>query len=209
MLINLTLFLGDRTALSPTSGRGWFHGVDRLSGRSESRDWAGEESADGARVTSGIVAAAERLRTAARTAEPCEPVRDLISGGGEAYQVQRLLTESALAAGRRITGGPPGVPVGPPDCTMFPYVSEFPTTEGQGVELTDRVAPGDGSEPRGGRCGGRRSGRGGLRRCPRGALDRLLARQVTEAEPGATHPPLHLVTGSPVEAAAAAAAWNG
>ncbi|WP_214403508.1 2-keto-4-pentenoate hydratase [Pseudonocardia lacus] len=53
-----------------------------------------------------IQEAAERLRTAARTRTPCPPVRDLLpdATARTAYAVQNLLTESALAEGRRIVG---------------------------------------------------------------------------------------------------------
>jgi len=49
--------------------------------------------------------AADRLLAAARDRAPCAPVRDLI-GSGEAagYAVQQLLTQEALASGRRVTG---------------------------------------------------------------------------------------------------------
>jgi 2-keto-4-pentenoate hydratase len=50
--------------------------------------------------------AADRLMAAARDRAPCAPVRDLIGSGGMAagYAVQQLLTQEALASGRRITG---------------------------------------------------------------------------------------------------------
>ncbi|MCO1656106.1 2-keto-4-pentenoate hydratase [Pseudonocardia humida] len=53
-----------------------------------------------------IEEAAERLRTAARTRTPCPPVRDLLPDGTArtAYAVQNLLTEAALAEGRRVVG---------------------------------------------------------------------------------------------------------
>lgn len=49
--------------------------------------------------------AADRLFAAARTAMPCEPVRDLIGSGLKAaYEVQFLNTERAVAEGRRLVG---------------------------------------------------------------------------------------------------------
>ena len=50
--------------------------------------------------------AADRLLAAARDRAPCAPVRDLIGSGDMAagYAVQQLLTQEALASGRRITG---------------------------------------------------------------------------------------------------------
>jgi 2-keto-4-pentenoate hydratase len=50
--------------------------------------------------------AADRLMAAARDRAPCAPVRDLIGSAGMAagYAVQQLLTQEALASGRRITG---------------------------------------------------------------------------------------------------------
>ncbi|MEU4155437.1 fumarylacetoacetate hydrolase family protein [Actinoplanes sp. NPDC026670] len=51
-------------------------------------------------------AAADRLRHAARTRQPCRPVRELLHDPSAAagYGVQSLLTRHALAAGRTITG---------------------------------------------------------------------------------------------------------
>ena len=50
--------------------------------------------------------AAELLATAADTATPCPPIRDLFADGDvdAAYEVQRLGTERALAAGHRLVG---------------------------------------------------------------------------------------------------------
>ncbi|WP_199543043.1 2-keto-4-pentenoate hydratase [Prauserella sp. PE36] len=55
---------------------------------------------------SGIREAAERLLEATRTHVPCAPVRDVLpDGSGEtAYAVQGILTERALADGRRMVG---------------------------------------------------------------------------------------------------------
>ena len=49
--------------------------------------------------------AADRLLAAARDRAPCAPVRDLIGSGDMAagYAVQQLLTQEALASGRRVT----------------------------------------------------------------------------------------------------------
>ena len=56
--------------------------------------------------TSVISLAAERLITAAATGVPAAPVRDLLGATdiALAYEVQRVLTKTRLAAGRRITG---------------------------------------------------------------------------------------------------------
>ncbi len=53
-----------------------------------------------------IAAAAERLRQAMRTKQPCPPVRDLIGRDdvSTAYAVQRLLVEERLAAGAEVVG---------------------------------------------------------------------------------------------------------
>src|ERR1700728_3606030 len=55
---------------------------------------------------SAISLAAQRLITAAATGVPTAPVRDLLGATdiALAYEVQRVLTETRLAAGRRITG---------------------------------------------------------------------------------------------------------
>lgn len=54
----------------------------------------------------GVVAAADRLRTAAVTRTACAPVRDLLPTGDidAAYAVQELLTAEGVAAGRRVCG---------------------------------------------------------------------------------------------------------
>lgn len=53
-----------------------------------------------------IQEAAQQLRTAAQTRTPCPPVRDLLpdATAQTAYAVQNLLTEAALAEGRRAIG---------------------------------------------------------------------------------------------------------
>ena len=51
-----------------------------------------------------VEAAAARLAAAYDTGVPCDPVRDLIASVADAYAVQDLLTERALAAGRRLVG---------------------------------------------------------------------------------------------------------
>lgn len=53
-----------------------------------------------------IEQAAARLRDAARSGQPCAPVRDLIGTGdvSRAYAVQRLLTEDRVATGARVVG---------------------------------------------------------------------------------------------------------
>lgn len=53
-----------------------------------------------------IAAAADRLRTAARTATPCPPVRDLIGSDDvdSAYAVQRALADGRRAEGARVVG---------------------------------------------------------------------------------------------------------
>ncbi|WP_433191929.1 2-keto-4-pentenoate hydratase [Nocardia sp. CA-107356] len=53
-----------------------------------------------------IEQAAERLRTAAETRTPCEPVRDLIGDSDleTVYRVPALVTESRCAAGHRMIG---------------------------------------------------------------------------------------------------------
>jgi 2-keto-4-pentenoate hydratase len=50
--------------------------------------------------------AADRLLAAALDRAPCQPVRDLLGDGGmpAGYAVQQLLTQQALASGRRISG---------------------------------------------------------------------------------------------------------
>lgn len=55
---------------------------------------------------SAIETAADRLWEAARTAVPCDPVRDLIGADDldAAYRVQALLTERRLADGQRLVG---------------------------------------------------------------------------------------------------------
>lgn len=56
-------------------------------------------------LAEGIRAAADRLSEAARTGQPCAPVRDLIGLSPEAaYEVQFLTTRAALEAGRRLVG---------------------------------------------------------------------------------------------------------
>ncbi|MFT4288530.1 2-keto-4-pentenoate hydratase [Nocardioides sp.] len=57
-------------------------------------------------VPDTVTAAADRLRTAAATATPVEPVRDLIGRDdvAAAYAVQELLTRERVAAGARIVG---------------------------------------------------------------------------------------------------------
>ncbi|MFW5470245.1 2-keto-4-pentenoate hydratase [Knoellia sp. CPCC 206435] len=53
-----------------------------------------------------VIEAVERLETAARTGQPCPPVRDLIGETdlGRAYAVQHLLAERRRAAGGRVVG---------------------------------------------------------------------------------------------------------
>ena len=53
-----------------------------------------------------IEAAAERLRRAAETRQPCDPVRDLIGMDNEAaaYAVQEINTKRKLDAGRKLVG---------------------------------------------------------------------------------------------------------
>lgn len=53
-----------------------------------------------------VGSAAERLERAARLREPCAPVRDILPENDldAAYAVQALLTERAVAAGRRVVG---------------------------------------------------------------------------------------------------------
>ncbi len=53
-----------------------------------------------------IRSAADRLRQAHSSRTPCEPVADLLARGGvaDAYAVQELNTERALADGRRLVG---------------------------------------------------------------------------------------------------------
>ena len=57
-------------------------------------------------VVAPIRQAADRLDEAARHRDPCAPVRDLLRAGDvdAAYAVQALLTERAVASGRRIVG---------------------------------------------------------------------------------------------------------
>lgn len=57
-------------------------------------------------MSGAIERAAQNLRQAAETGQPCPPVRTLLPEGdlAAAYQVQRVNTELALAAGRRISG---------------------------------------------------------------------------------------------------------
>ena len=58
-----------------------------------------------------VQTAAARLQEAARTGEPCEPVRDLIgrTDVALAYEVQQVLTRDRLAAGARIAGRKIGI----------------------------------------------------------------------------------------------------
>jgi 2-keto-4-pentenoate hydratase len=53
-----------------------------------------------------IRSVADRLRQANSSRTPCEPVVDLLTGGGvaDAYAVQELNTDRALAEGRRLVG---------------------------------------------------------------------------------------------------------
>ncbi|RKS67791.1 2-keto-4-pentenoate hydratase [Actinomadura pelletieri DSM 43383] len=55
-------------------------------------------------MTTNIETAAERLRGAYAEGVPCAPVRDLIATVDDAYAVQDALTETWLAAGRRLAG---------------------------------------------------------------------------------------------------------
>ncbi|MGM1065026.1 2-keto-4-pentenoate hydratase [Saccharothrix sp. Mg75] len=57
-------------------------------------------------MNAAVRKAAEALATAADTATPCPPVRDLFADGDvdAAYAVQRLNTERVLAAGHRLVG---------------------------------------------------------------------------------------------------------
>jgi 2-keto-4-pentenoate hydratase len=57
-------------------------------------------------TTDPVVAAFDRLRTAAQTRTPCAPVRDLIGPDDEtlAYAVQRRTTEARIREGRRAVG---------------------------------------------------------------------------------------------------------
>ncbi|MGF3056553.1 2-keto-4-pentenoate hydratase [Microbacterium sp. YY-01] len=51
-----------------------------------------------------ITEAVERLRTAARTATPCAPVRDIITTLDDAYAVQSHIVGAEIDSGRRIGG---------------------------------------------------------------------------------------------------------
>ncbi|MEQ4715725.1 fumarylacetoacetate hydrolase family protein [Nonomuraea sp. B19D2] len=53
--------------------------------------------------------AADRLAEAARSGEPCAPIRDLVSTAADAYAVQEINTRRALEAGRRLVGRKIGV----------------------------------------------------------------------------------------------------
>lgn len=55
---------------------------------------------------SALHEAAARLAAAAATGEACEPIRNLIASGNidDAYAIQNILTDRALASGRRIVG---------------------------------------------------------------------------------------------------------
>jgi 2-keto-4-pentenoate hydratase len=57
-------------------------------------------------MNEAVPKAAEVLATAAETATPCPPIRDLFADGDidAAYEVQRLTIERALAAGQRLVG---------------------------------------------------------------------------------------------------------
>ena len=57
-------------------------------------------------TTTGLREAADRLIAAAAAPRHCDPVRDLLGDSdiAAAYAVQRLITEDALARGRRIVG---------------------------------------------------------------------------------------------------------
>ncbi len=99
---------------------------------------------------SAVAAAAERLRIAAEAGEPCEPIRDLIpeSDLGGAYEVQRVNTQLAVAAGRRIVGRKIGLTnpavqaqlgVDQPDFgTLF---AEMAFTDGAEVPWTGLIQP--------------------------------------------------------------------
>jgi 2-keto-4-pentenoate hydratase len=94
--------------------------------------------------------AARRLRTAAETATPGAPVRDLISAGGvdAAYAVQEVNTRHYLGAGRRLVGRKTGLTsksvrdqfgVDQPDYGMLFADMEVP--EGQPITPTQVVQP--------------------------------------------------------------------
>ncbi|SDM41977.1 2-keto-4-pentenoate hydratase [Nonomuraea jiangxiensis] len=53
--------------------------------------------------------AADRLVEAARSGEPCAPIRDLVATAADGYAVQEINTRRALGAGRRLVGRKIGV----------------------------------------------------------------------------------------------------
>lgn len=57
-------------------------------------------------MSATLEAAADRLCEASASGTPCAPIRDLLPGGDveAAYAVQEIVTERALAAGRRLVG---------------------------------------------------------------------------------------------------------
>jgi 2-keto-4-pentenoate hydratase len=94
--------------------------------------------------------AAGRLLAAARDRAPCEPVRDLLGPGDVAagYAVQQLLTEQALAAGRRVIGRKVGLTseavqrqlgVGQPDFGVL--FADMARPETEPIEMGDLLQP--------------------------------------------------------------------
>lgn len=68
-------------------------------------------AADLAVSQAAVLDAADRLRTAASTGNPCAPVRDLLGAGGieAAYSVQRMLVSERVAEGARVVGAKIGL----------------------------------------------------------------------------------------------------
>jgi 2-keto-4-pentenoate hydratase len=89
--------------------------------------------------------AAARLLTAASDRAPCAPVRDLIGDGGMSagYAVQQLLTQQALASGRKIGLTSAAVQrqlgVDQPDFGVL--FADMARDETQPVELVDLLQP--------------------------------------------------------------------
>lgn len=94
--------------------------------------------------------AADRLHAAAREGKPTDPIRDLLADGDveAAYAVQKINTERALAAGRRLVGRKTGLTslavqrqlgVAQPDYGML--FADMARPEGLDISIADVLQP--------------------------------------------------------------------